>query len=347
MFSPEKSNIGDNSGKKLALGPALLSLLVIIGTVGFMTIEDYNFVEAFFMTVITMSTVGFREIHPLSETGMVFTAFLIISSFGIFGYVISSISKYIVDGDFRRYILRKKIKRKLAMLKDHVVICGYGRNGKQAAHDLIEHDEKVLIIEKRENIVEDIPRSNSNLMYVNGDATLDETLIDANLSKAKALITTMPSDSENLMVVLTARVMNPTMTIISRAKEEHSVKKLKRAGATNVIMPDMIGGMRMAKLVAHPDVVEFVETLLLKAKEEVNLEEIFCEQIDKEHINKTIGELNIRSKSGANLIGLKTGDGAYIFNPAPDIKIMSKDKLFALGRPTQIMRLKKVLGMKM
>jgi len=178
---------------------------------------------------------------------------------------------------------------------------------------------------------------------IHGNAINDEILKKAMVRTARALITTLPEDANNLMIVLTAREMNPDFTIISRASDDHSDTKLRRAGATNVIMPDIVGGIRMAKLVAQPDIVEFIEKILLMSGDSVRLIEVLANDLDACYINHSIKELRIRKLSGANIVGLKTASGEYVFNPSQDIKISCDDKLFVLGTPEQIEKMKKVL----
>lgn len=330
--------------QNLYVALTLFILAVVTGIVGYMYLEDFTFVEAVYMTIITMSTVGFGEVRELSDIGRVFTAFLIIFSFGIFAYVFGAITRYFLDGELRQYLKNYKVNKRLEKLQNHVIVCGYGRTGQQAVDELLEHDEMVVVIEKNEQVISEMP-AHYSLIVLHGDTSQDEILQKARLDKAKALVSTLPADADNLLVVLTAREMNPKIDIIARGVDERSESKLKRAGANNVIMPERIGGIRMAKLVAQPDIVEFIETILLRSEgKSVNLAEIFCRDLRSCFINKTIGELDIRKMSGANLIGLKTDAGHYIFNPAPNIKIRRSDKLFALGTPQQIEKLKEVLG---
>ncbi len=334
--------ISKENFKSIYLAMGLLFIVVIIGISGFIIIEDFSFVEAFFMTIITISTVGFREVHPLSETGQVFTAFLIVSSFGIFAYAVTTLTRYIVDGVFRNYLKDNKVKKRIKKLKGHVIVCGYGRNGRQTVDELRFRGFTVVIVDSNVDIINNI-RENSEYLYVHGNATEDEVLHEAQILKAKAIITALPNDSDNLFVVLTAKVINPKLKIISRASNFSSDKKLKRAGATNVIMPDKIGGQKMAKLVAHPDVVEFLDYIMLCREDDVLIEEVSCEDLNVSFAEKTIGEWNVRSISGANIVGMKTADKSYVVNPSPDIKITSKDQLFVLGTLIQINQLKKTL----
>lgn len=321
----------------------LLLLVIIIGTVGYTIIEGFNFTDAFFMTIITMATVGFREVHPLSTAGMWFTAFLIIFSFGIFAYAVTTLTRYVIDGVFRNYYKDNKVRNKIKKLEEHVIICGYGRNGHQASIELLEHETPLVVIERDEQVIEEMRKSNE-VLYIEGDATNDEVLHAAQIQTAKAIITTLPDDAENLFIVLSARQINPQIKIISRALGDNADIKLKRAGANNVIMPDRIGGQRMAKLVTQPDVVEFIEFLMLQRSKDVSIEEIACSCFSEDTLRKTIGELEIRSKSGANIIGLKTEEKTYIINPAADVKLSPNDQIFVLGRPEEIEKLKEIMN---
>ena len=334
--------LGKENFKSMYVAIGLLMLIVFTGTTGFMFIERFTFTEAFFMTIITISTVGFREVHPLSEFGQFFTAFLIVISFGIFAYAVTTLTRYIVDGVLRNYLKDNKVKTKIEKLSNHVIVVGYGRNGAQAIKELVKHKIPVVVIDNNDAIIENI-RKDAGLLYIQGDATQDETLLDARIDKARALITALPNDADNLFVVLTAKTMNPEITIISRASNFNSDRKLRSAGATNVIMPDKIGGQRMAKLVAQPDIVDFLEYIMHRESEEVYIEEISCKKMSPEFTEKTIGEWSIRSTTGANIIGLKTANNNYIVNPSPDVKITGKDQIFVLGNPEQIGKLKKVL----
>ena len=326
-----------NQFKRLNLALLILILLIIVGIVGYMIIEGYTFSEALHMTIITISTVGFQEVKPLSDAGRLFTDGLIIFSFGTFAYALSAISTYLIDGELRNYLNEIRKKKRIKGMEGHVIICGYGRNGKQIAADLAKVDQEYLIIENNEDALEGdkehIPH------FLEGDATSDQVLIDAGIKRARALITTLPEDADNVFVVLTAREMNRDLLIISRASVGSSDQKLRRAGANNVVMPDKVGGSHMASLVMKPDVVEFFNLLTGQAND-ISLEEITYESLPEVFRDKSIGDLEIRKRCGANIIGLKSKDGEYMLNPSPTTIITEGSKLFVLGMSDQIETLK-------
>ena len=328
------------SSKTLKIGIGLLFSILLVGTVGYHLIEDLNFLDSLYMTVITISTVGFKEVGaPLTNGGKFFTMGLIFSSLGIFAFVGSSLARFVFDGELANYIKTYKVDKKIAKLKNHVIIVGYGRNGEQAAMELAEHGVDFVIVDRRDNVISRI-RENPDLLYFKGDATHEEVLEQVRVHTARALIATTPNDADNVFVVLTARSMNPGMTVISRASELESQMKLKRAGATNVIMPERIGGQRMAKLVHQPDVVEFMEYILLQKTKDVSLEELSCKNLAIRFVGKSIADLRVREMSGANIIGLKISGARYVFNPDPKMILSRNDQLFVLGNPDQIYKLK-------
>ncbi len=321
----------------------LLGAIVVMGTFGYHFISDYPFIDAFYMTISTVATVGFGEVHPLNNAGRIFTAFLIIISFGTFAYAISSITRFVMDGEFNQIFKNRKLNAAIEKLDNHVIICGYGRNGRQAAQVLKKHNQRFVVIEKNGELTAGMTHDYSDLV-ITGDATLDEMLMKSGILRAKALITTLPTDADNLFIVLTARNLNPDLTIISRASEDNSDTKLKIAGANNVIMPDKVGGAHMASLVMKPDVVEFVDYIVGQGGDSINLEEITFENVPEHLRNHTLKDLEIRNKSGANIIGFKTATGEYIINPSADTKIIHDAKIFVLGTSDQIARLKELLA---
>lgn len=323
----------------------IIGLFVIViggGTFGYMYLEDYSFINSMYMTFITVTTVGFAEVMPLSDTGKIFTIFLICSSLGVIGFIVSSFGKYIVEGFLTKRIKDYKINKKIMKSKGHVIVCGFGRNGRQAVIELLEYKETVVVIDKSEERIEMIKELNENLLYVFGDATHDDDLVKAGINNAKALVTAMPNDADNVYVVLTARELNPDLRIIARASDLNADIRLKRAGADNVVMPDRIGGVRMAKLVASPDIVEFVDKIFLQSS---RIEIVPCEAMASSFESSSIKELNIRNKSGANIIGVKDGDGQFIFNPSSDFLLKNDQQLFVMGSDDQVVALRELLSM--
>lgn len=304
-----------------------------------MFLEDFDFWEALYMTVITISTVGFSEVKPLTFEGRLFTVLLIMSSFGTFAYTITELTKYIIDGEFRRLLRNYRVDRTIGKLNGHTIICGYGRNGKQAYQNLLDHGIKCVVVEKNKELVSELIET-EGLLFIEGDATHDDVLMRAGIQQATALITALPNDADNLFVVLTARVSNPNLKIISRASEDNSDTKLRHAGVDNVIMPDRVGGAHMAQLVVKPDVVEFIDLLTGQSAVETHIEEISCKELPVSYFGRSIRDLNVRKSWGANIVGFKTESGEYVFNPSPDTKIQKGSKLFVLGTNQEISNMK-------
>lgn len=302
----------------------------------------FSFLDALYMTINTIGTVGFREVHPLTQTGQIFTIFLIITGFGTFAFAISSLTSYVLTGEFREYYRITKNLNAIEELSGHTIICGYGRNGRQAAHVLKKHGRRFVVIEQKKEVIDTLKHKHSELV-LEGDATQDDILGKAGIARASSLITTLPIDADNLFIVLSARTLNPNLIIISRASDDNSDKKLKIAGANNVIMPDKIGGAHMASLVLKPDVIEFIDHITGQGGPDINLEEILFDNLPIPLRNKTIRDLEIRNKSGANIVGFKKGNGEFVINPDPDTQLIPDGKLFVLGTPEQIQKLKTLL----
>ena len=323
--------------KKLYRTFLLLLLLLSVGVSGFMIISGDTFIDALYMTVITLSTVGFGLIHPLTTPEKIFTIFLIFLSVGLYGYILKVISENIANGAFFEELKQKKMQKKINSLQGHTIVCGYGRNGKQALTKLKKFNQEIVLIEKNSGLADLL--ENEEGLVVLGNATEDEILNKAGIKNAKNLIVALPSDADNLFVVLSARQLNEKMTIISRASNESSSKKLKIAGADNVIMPDKLGGDHMASLVVTPDIIEFVDGLSLDGEFTANLQEIVVDDLPSAYISKSILDLDLRKKTGCSVIGFKTADNDYIVNPEVDTKLVSGSKLILLGRPEQIDKL--------
>ncbi|CAM1351456.1 potassium channel family protein [Tenacibaculum ascidiaceicola] len=315
-------------------------LIVSIGMLGYIVFFGYSLIDALYMTIITISTIGFGEVHPFGTGEKIFTIGLIISSLFIFGYAVSSFSEYLISGQFFHQLKVKKVQKKIEQLQGHTIVCGYGRNGKQAISKLKNYKKQVVIVEKFDGIVRQLDEKGA--LTIQGDATLDETLLRAGIMNAKNLITALPSDADNLFVVLTAKQLNKDCKVISRASKETSYSKLKIAGADNVIMPDKLGGSHMASLVVTPDVIEFVDRLTIEGETTANLEEVAINGLPEKYIDKTILDLDLRKKTGCTVIGYRTPNKDYIINPEASVKLEAGGNLIVLGRPEQIETLRRI-----
>ncbi len=315
----------------------LLAILLSAGVIGFKVLSQLTWIDAFYMTVITITTVGFGEVQPLDQTSKIFTIFLILTSVVIVGYAISVITEYILSKNNFEGLKQRKMQKKIDSLKNHIIICGYGRNGKQAATKLIAYNKPFVIVERDKDIAE---KFQSELVpFVVGNANEDETLLQAGIDRASTLISALPNDADNLFVVLSSRQINKNMNIISRASQETSYKKLKLAGANNVILPDKIGGDHMASLVVVPGLLEFIDNLSIVGKSNVNIEEISVEQLYDTSKIQTIRDLDLRRKTGCSIIGFKDPKGEYLINPEADLELVPNSRIIVLGRPEQIQAL--------
>lgn len=312
----------------------LLVVILLIGVFGYMFISNYSLIDALYMTVITMTTVGFGEVVPLDNQSKIFTIFLILASVVIVGYALSIITEYILSRDHIEELKHKRMQKKIDSFNNHVVVCGYGRNGKQTVRKLSAHNKLFVVIERNKELEERLQFD--NVPYVIGNANDDEVLIQAGIERASNFISALPSDADNLFVVLSTRQINKTINIISRASHESSYEKLKLAGANNVILPDKIGGDHMASLVVVPGLMEFVDNLSIVGKSNINIEEVAVEKLYSTSTTKTIKDLDLRRKTGCTVIGYKDEKGDYIVNPEADLVLAPNSKIIVLGRPEQI-----------
>ena len=322
---------------KISTAIILLVLLLFTGIIGFKIMADYSWVDAFYMTVITITTVGFGEVEPLDPETKIFTIFLILTSVIVVGYALKVITEYIISKNVISELKHKKMQKKIDALSNHIVICGFGRNGQQAAKKLVTHNRSFVVVESNKETID--KHQSEDIFFVYGNANDDEVLMAAGIDRAECLISALPSDSDNVFVVLSARQMNKTARIISRASNESSYSKLKFAGANNVILPDKIGGDHMASLVVVPDLLEFIDNLSIVGNNTINIEEIAVEKLYDTSNIKTIQDLDLRKKTGCNVIGYKDEIGHYIINPEANQKLVPNSKVIVLGRPEQIQKL--------
>lgn len=318
----------------------LIVIVVLFGTVGYVIIENWSAFDALYMTIITITTVGYREIHPLSGTGMVFTLFLIVFGVGTILYTLNNAARIVIEGEIQEIFGRRKVEKKIKGMKDHNIVCGYGRMGKVICRELKEKGARFVVIEK-----ERLPAGtfDEGMLFVWGDATKDETLKEAGIEHAKGLISVLPTDAENLYVVLSARVSRPELTIVARAGEEGSEQKLLRAGADRVVSPYYIGGLRIAHTLLKPAVVDFIEFATRSGNIDLQMEEIFVHE-SSGISGMTLDECGIGRELGIIIVAIKSSEGEMRFNPTFRTTINSGDILIALGEKTKLRVLEEMVN---
>ena len=322
----------------------VLHFIILIGIMGYILIEGYSFIEALYMTTIAITTVGFTEVKPLSNAGRLFTIFLLITSWVTFAWAIARITQFVITGEINKYFKSRKIMKAITQLNYHVILCGFGRNGQQAARTLKNHNMPFVVIERNEESMEKALTDFPNLAYLIGDGTDDDLLQKAGIERAIALISALPDDADNVFIVLSARALNQKLQIISRASEESSFPKLKKAGADNVIMPDKIGGSHMATLVSKPDIIEFMDFLTSEDGESVNMESVPYELLPSEIKDKSLKVVMEWNKTGVNCLGIKNKEGKFIINPPGETLITDGCKVIVFGTRAQISEMKSNLG---
>ncbi|OON70376.1 hypothetical protein B0919_04870 [Hymenobacter sp. CRA2] len=310
-----------------------------IGLAGFMIIEGYTFMEAFYMTIITVSTTGFGEVKPLSGGGRLFVSLYIMYNLVVVAYLVSVLTQYLFDGELRTLFKMFMTDQEIRHIQGHVIVCGFGRNGSKAFHELRANGAKVIIIEQNQELMRAHAEAlgDAAVPVICGDATADDTLRQAGIERARALISALPKDADNVFVTLTARELNPQLKIIARASLKTSETKLLRAGADSVVMPDEIGGSHMANLVMRPEVIRFLEMISGLGPNRLRLEELDYQDLRPELRGRSIRELDVRSRTGATVIGLKDRTGQFQVSPAADFRPGSGDVLLLLGTDEQIM----------
>jgi voltage-gated potassium channel len=315
----------------------LLGLVLIMGTAGYIYYEDWTLLEAFYMTVVTISTVGFGEVHPLSEAGRLFTSFLIISGTGILAYTLGSLVQFMVEGKFREIIGLKKMQQQIDQLSAHYIICGYGRIGRYISNEFSANGLEFVIVEQNADICEMLKED--GYLYIQGDATVDATLESAGINRARGIVTAVTTDTDNVYITLTARGLNPELFILARSGEDSTEKKLMRAGASKVISPYTIGASRMAQAVLRPSVVDFIDIATGYHHLELQIEEI---RVGKKSqlIGNTLQNSPIRSTHNIIIVAIrKSGARNMTFNPAASTEINADDTLIILGKPDAIKKL--------
>lgn len=322
----------------------ILLLVLLIGVLGYIFIEGWSLLDAVYMTVITVATVGFSEVNGLSPEGKVFTIFLIIFSFLTVAFAISTITNSIIGGEYNSYLKEIKRFKSIKKMKNHIIVCGFGRVGRQVVEDLLFQKLQVVVIDSNADLL-DTSKYPNHVVFFKGDSTHEETLKLAGIEDASALVSCLPKDADNVYAVLTARELNGALKIVSRATQHEALSKLKSAGSTHVIMPDAIGGSHMASLITSPDVIAFMDSIRSEGIEGVNVEGIAFEQLPEEYQYKKISDFETKSETGVTIIGYKSPSGEYIINPNAELKMVPQSSLFVLGNPKQIQAMNKRFGL--
>lgn len=314
----------------------VFALILLGGTLGYRYIENLPWLDAVYMVIQTVSTVGFNEVKPLSTEGVWFTIALIVSSFGTFAYGAGLLAQLAIDGRVRHFLVTKRIERKVEKLEGHAIVCGLGRNGRQVVSKLRAYGADVVVIEKDEHRADEFRNLFDKVLVVVGDATDDAILEKVSISKAASLISALASDTDNLFVVISARQLNPNLTIGARANTESTERKLLAAGATYTVSPNLVGGAHLAHNLMNPGVMNFLDQLSVGGSSATNIEEIIIDELPEVFSACNIKDLEIRQQTGCTVIGYVSEKGELTVNPAPDFKVAPHSKLYVLGNDVQI-----------
>lgn len=326
--------------KKLIIAQALLLFVISAGTAGYHYIEGMGLFDAFYMTLITISTVGFGEITPLNPAGRVLTVFIIISGISLLTYTLGQVATIFIEGELRKILGRRKMQRQLAKLQDHFIICGYGRIGETIANELLFNNIPLVVIEQNEETIQIL--DDSGIIYLAKDATREEALLEAGLLRARGLVTAVSSDADNVFIALTARGVNPDVFILARAIDPGNESKLVRAGANKVVSPYVIGGKRMAEILQRPTVVDFIDQATMNTKLGLRIEEA-CLGSTSTLVGKSLIDSKLRVTYGVIVIAIKPVAGEMIFNPNADQVLHAGDVLVIIGKHNDLIRLNKIL----
>ncbi len=305
-----------------------------------MVIENWPFFDALYMTVITITTVGYGEIRTVTEPGRIFTIILIFLGMGIMAYFVGVVAQAMVEFQITTIIGRRKLGLLKKSIKNHYIICGYGRIGRIIAHELKNSDKPVLVID-RDPASRDLLES-ERIPYIIDDASSEDVLLEAGIERAKGLVAVVSSDADNVFIVLTARGINPNLMIVSRADDEKAQKKLLRAGANRVVMPYLIGGQKMANTILRPVVTDFLEFTVHDKDIELKLEELKVEAGSRLD-GVTLIDSGVRQETNIIIVGIRKTDGNMVFNPSSDTRIEAGDTLIALGSGPDLSKLEKSL----
>lgn len=318
----------------------LLTAVIAAGTVGFILIEHWGFIDSLYMTIISISTVGFGEVHKLSQAGRVFTIFLIAAGVSAAGYTLGSIVEFMVEGYFTDIWGGRMMERRIAALRDHYIICGFGRVGEQIAREFKRAKAPFVVLDSNPDVKQYLDAE--EVLYIQGNASDDAVLKEAGIDRAKGLVTVVDGDEDNVYVTLSARVLNPNLFIIARANLEGSEEKLKRAGANRVVSPYSLGGRRIASMVLQPAVDDFLDSVMHGERLEFRLMEVDVGPNSILH-DQTIKDANIRQRCGVTILSIRRPDGHFESDIHKTTKIKTGDKLVVIGTNEQLAKLQELL----
>jgi len=328
--------------RDLTTGAFTLLSIIILGTVWYSLVEGWEWSDAAYMTIITLSTVGFMEVQPLGMRGRLFTIALILTGIITIGYMVNRFTEALIEGYFQAGIRRRQEQAMIESLNQHYILCGFGRTGKQVAQELQAEGVTFIIIDSQLERVENAQEL--GFLVIQEDATLDESLQKARIDKAICLITTLSSDAENLYTVLSAKTLNPKIRAIARASTEEAVKKLQRAGADAVVSPYITGGKRLAAVAVRPQVMDFVDGILTGTERSFYLEEFLLDAEFCPYVGQTLSDARLRSQSGALVLAIRRSDGDLIPGPMGDTRLLGGDLLICMGTAEQLRLLNSLLG---
>ena len=317
---------------------ACLAGIAVIGTIGYTSIEGWDVVDSFYMTIITLTTVGYGEVRELSLAGRMFTVALLLVGVGMVFYGAATIAEARFEERIRQIFGRRKLVKELDKLENHHIICGYGRIGSTVAGEYARESMPHVIIESEESIASHLDQEGK--LVILGDATLDETLIEAQVEKARSLVCALPTDAENVFVTLTARALNRNLFILSRAARESSIGKMEAAGANRVVSPYIMGGMRIAQSVLRPKLAGFIDEVIGHATTDLDFDEVTVPE-GSNLVGMALRESKISQETGVYLLSIRHSSGEMRFNPGADFQIQAGDHLYALGTPEEVESLRR------
>jgi voltage-gated potassium channel len=328
--------------RELIRGGVVLASIVLVGTLWYWLVEKWTFTESAYMTIITLSTVGFLEVHPLGERGRLFTIALILMGLFTIGYIVNRFTEALIQGYFQERIKLRQEKSLIESLDEHYIVCGFGRTGRHVASEFFAEGIPFIIIDDNFEQVEEIKQLGYTVIL--GDATLDESLIRARIERAICLVTALPSDAQNLYTVLSAKTLNPRIRAIARASNEEAVQKLQRAGADAVVSPYITGGKRLAAAALRPQVMDFVDGIIAGSNSSYYMEEFLIDSAACPYVGQTLRDARLRSQSGALVLAIRRFDGSLIAGPNGDTPILERDALICMGTADELRTLNKILG---